>query len=106
MRNITLVRAVDMAVGAEICVKRSAEHVDKLATGLESAKITQMDQLMARIDQPGRHDRRDDGVRAGTSIPNYRNPGRPNLPRSHLRLICLHNAMRGAWLKHHQNYYC
>jgi len=51
---------VDMAVGAEICVKRSAEHVDKLATGLESAKITQMDQLMARIDRPGRHDRRDD----------------------------------------------
>ena len=65
MRNITLVRAVDVVVGAEICAERSVEHVDRLATGLESAKITQMDQLMARIDRPGRHDRRDHGARAG-----------------------------------------
>ena len=60
MGDIILVRAMDVVAGTKICAERSVDHVDRLATGLESAKITQMDQLMARIDRPGRHDRRDD----------------------------------------------
>ena len=62
MRTIP-VRAV--VVDTEICTERSVEHADRLATGLEGAKTTKMDRFMARIDRPGRHDRRDHGARAG-----------------------------------------
>ena len=106
MRNIMLVRAVDAGVDAEICAEKYVEHTARLATGLESAKITQMDQLMGRIDWLGKQDCRNHGVSAETSTRICRDSGRHHLPRSCLLLISFHNTNRGVWLKHHQHYHC